>query len=269
MRHYATLAGLATLLALSTPLQAAGAQAARAPMLLRYRFVAGQTLTYRLALTDTEQQTLSGKVTRNKQTFTALAHYQFRTVAKDGKAHLVIHLTQQARTTSSGGKPHPATPPVPDVDTQQWPDGTQVNSASLTRGGYGAGDIGILSDVPVGVGSHWSSSLDKQPGLNQTLHCTNTVSALRSTRAGLVATIVVEGAFTGVGQSDQINGHFRGTTHERLQSTWQFNATSGRFVSGEGRYTIVETGTLTVGTKAHPVRTLVSYQFAMKPVGAQ
>src|SRR5919199_5813811 len=84
-----------------------------AGVLLRYHFVAGQVITYRVTraarLTEREGSHPASTVTESQ---TYLAHYQFGQLRADGAATLTVHVDQVAtRLTQAGKTTHPVLSP--------------------------------------------------------------------------------------------------------------------------------------------------------------
>jgi hypothetical protein len=235
--------GAVLLLASSLSPQLAGA----AGVLLRYHFVAGQVITYRVTstarLTEREGSKPASTATKSQ---TYLAHYQFDRLRADGAATLTIRVDHVvARLTQAGKTTHPVTSPSATQFLQE-PNGRRYRRDLRYYGGYSAGDLGALSPVTVAVGSTWVSTLTDggpiyKPGT--AVKCHNTlvgfVQALER-----VATIQTVCSIRVHGESTVTGKRYRFLGSDSLSGRWQFAGRSGRFLSQRLQETIAEVGTV-------------------------
>ena len=241
----ARLLGLGAVLLLATSLSPRLAGAAG--VLLRYHFVAGQVITYRVTSTArlTQREGSSPAITAT-DSHTYRAHYRFGQLRADGAAtltiradHVVVRLTQAGKTT------HPVAPPSATQFLQE-PGGRRYTKNLRYYGGYSDGDLGSLSPVTVAVGSTWDSTLTDggpiyKPGTAVTCHNTLVGFVQTPERAANIQTVCsirVNGAST-------VNGkRYRFLGSDSLAGRWQFAVRSGRFLAQRLHETITEVGTV-------------------------
>jgi hypothetical protein len=223
--------------------------------LLRYHFIAGQVITYRVTstaqLTEREGSKPASTATSSQ---TYLAHYQFGQLRADGAAtlairvdHVVEHLTQAGKTT------HPVVSPSATQFLQE-PNGRRYTRDLRYYGGYSAGDLGTLSPVTVAVGGTWVSTLTDGGPIykpNTVVTCHNTLvgfaqAAERVANIQTVCSIHVRGDSTVKGK------RYRFTGSDALRGTWQFAVRSGRFLAQVLHQTITENGTVHDATGVRP-----------------
>jgi hypothetical protein len=218
-----------------------------AGVLLRYHFVAGQVITYRVTrtarLTEREGSQPASTATES-QTF--LAHYQFGHLRADGAASLTVRVDHMvARLTQAGKTTHPVTSPSATQFLQE-PNGRRYTRDHRYYGAYSAGDLGSLSPVTVAVGSTWDSTLTDggpiyKPGTAVTCHNTLVGFVQTPERAANIQTVCsirVNGAST-------VNGkRYRFLGSDSLAGRWQFAVRSGRFLAQRLHETITEVGTV-------------------------
>ena len=220
-----------------------------AGVLLRYHFVAGQVITYRVTrtarLTEREGSQPASTATES-QTF--LAHYQFGHLRADGAASLTVRVDHMvARLTQAGKTTHPVTSPSATQFLQE-PNGRRYTRDHRYYGAYSAGDLGALSPVTVAVGSAWVSTLTDgglilidKPGTAVTCHNTlvGFVQVLeRVADIQTVCSIRVHGESTVKGK------RYRFLGSDSLSGRWRFAVRSGRFLSQRLQETITEDGTV-------------------------
>jgi hypothetical protein len=232
-----------------------------AGVLLRYHFVAGQVITYRVTstarLTEHEGSQPASTATNSR---TYLAHYQFSQLRADGAATLTVRVDHVAtRLTQAGKTTHPVTSPSATQFLQE------ANGRRYTRdlryyGAYSAGDLGALSPVTVAVGGAWVSTLTDggplyKPGTAVTCHNTLVRFLQASERVANIHTtcsIRVQGESTAKGKRYR----FRGS--DSLSGTWQFAVHSGRFLSQVSQETLTEAGTVQDATGVRPFSSRVT-----------
>jgi hypothetical protein len=235
--------GAVLLLASSLSPRLAGA----AGVLLRYHFVAGQVITYRVTstarLTEREGSQPASTAT-NSQTY--LAHYKFGQLRADGAAALTVRVDHMvARLTQAGKTTHPVSSPSATQFLQE-PNGRRYTRARRYYGAYSAGDLGALSPVTVAVGSAWVSTLtDGGP-----IYKAGTAVTCHNTLVGFVqaeervATIQTVCSIRLHGESTVKGKRYRFLGSDSLSGRWQFAVRSGRFLSQRVRETITQVGTV-------------------------
>jgi hypothetical protein len=232
-----------------------------AGVLLRYHFVAGQVITYRVRstalLTEHEGSKPASTATKSQ---TYLAHYQFSQLRADGAATLTVRVDHVAtRLTQAGKSTHPVTSP-PATQFLQEANGRRYTRDLRYYGGYSAGDLGALSPATVTVGGTWVSTLtDGGPIYKSgtTVTCHNTLvrflqASERIANIHTICSIHVHGESTAKGKRYR----FRGS--DSLDGTWQFAVQSGRFLSQVSHETITETGTVQEATGIRPFSSRVT-----------
>src|SRR2546430_9352993 len=131
-----------------------------AGVLLRYHFVAGQVITYRVTSTArlTEREGSTPAITAT-DSHAYRAHYRFGQLRADGAATLTIRADHvDVRLTQAGKTTHPVTSPSATQFLQE-PGGRRYTKNLRYYGGYSDGDLGSLSPGSVAVGSTWVSTL--------------------------------------------------------------------------------------------------------------
>jgi hypothetical protein len=239
------LLGLGAVLLLASVL--APRLAGAAGVLLRYHFVAGQVITYRVTstarLTEREGSKPASTATKSQ---TYLAHYQFGQLRADGAATLSVRVDHvAARLTQAGKTTHPVTSPSATQFLQE-PNGRRYTRDLRYHGGYSAGDLGALSPVTVAVGSTWVSTLTDGGPIykpSTAVTCHNTLVGFvqapeRVANIQTVCSIRVPGEST-------VNGkRYRFLGSDSLSGRWQFAVRSGRFLAHRLQETITEVGTV-------------------------
>ena len=247
------LLGLGAVLLLASSLSPwlAGA----AGVLLRYHFVAGQVITYRVrstALLTEHEGSKPASTSTKSQTY--LAHYQFGQLRADGAAtltvrvdHMVVRSTQAGKTTHSGTSPS-ATQFLQEANGRRYARNLRY------YGAYSAGDLGALSPATVAVGGTWVSTLTDggplyKPGTAVTCHNTLVRFVQASERVANIHTLC---SLRVHGESAARGKRYRFRGSDSLSGTWQFAVRSGRFLSQVSHETITETGTVQDTTGIRP-----------------
>jgi hypothetical protein len=235
--------GTALLLASSLLPWPAGA----AGVLLRYHFMAGQVITYRVTSTarliEREGSTAASTATKTQ---TYLAHYQFGQLRADGAATLTIRVDHVAvRLTQAGQTTHPVTSPSATQFLQE-PNGRRYTRDLRYYGAYSAGDLGALSPLTVAVGTTWESTLTDggpiaKPGTAVTCHNTLFGFAPASERVADIRTVC---SIRMPGESTVKGKRYRFVGADSLSGRWQFAVRSGRFLAQVLHETITEDGTV-------------------------
>jgi hypothetical protein len=239
------LRGLGAVLLLASALSPRLADAAG--VLLRYHFVAGQVITYRVTstalLTEREGSQPASTATKSQ---TYLARYQFGQLRADGAATLTVRVDHVvARLAQAGKTTHPVTAPSATQFLQE-PNGRRYSRDHRYYGGYSAGDLGNLSPVTVAVGSTWASTLTDggpiyKPGTAVACHNTLVGFAQASERVANIQTVC---SIRVHGESTVTGKRYRFLGSDSLSGRWQFAVRSGRFLSQRMQETSTEVGTV-------------------------
>jgi hypothetical protein len=239
------LLGLGAILLLASSLSPR--LAGTAGVLLRYHFVAGQVITYRVTstarLTEREGSQPASAATKSQ---TYRAHYQFDRLRADGAATLTVRVDHVvARLTQAGKTTHPVTAPSATQFLQE-PNGRRYTRDLRYYGGYSAGDLGNLSPVTVTVGSTWVSTLTDggpiyKPSTAVTCHNTLLGFAQAAERVANIQTVC---SIRVPGESTVKGKRYRFVGSDSLSGRWQFAVRSGRFLAQTLHETITEDGTV-------------------------
>jgi hypothetical protein len=265
------LLGLGAVLLLASPLSPR--LAGTAGVLLRYHFVAGQVITYRVTrtarLTEREGSQPASTATESQ---TYLAHYQFGQLKADGAATLTVRVDHMAtRLTQAGKTTHPLLSPSATHFLQE-PDGRRYTRDLRYYGGYSAGNLGALSPVTVAVGSTWASTLTAggpiyKPGTAVTCHNTLVGFDPAPERVANIQTVC---SMRVHGESTVPGKRYRFLGSDSLSGRWQFAVGSGRFLAQRLQETITEVGTVHDATgvrrfSAQVKRTTVQQMVSVTP----
>jgi hypothetical protein len=247
------LLGLGAVLLLATSLSPRLAGAAG--VLLRYHFVAGQVITYRVTSTArlTQREGSTPAITAT-DSHTYRAHYRFGQLRADGAATLTIRADHvDVRLTQAGKTTHPVAPPSATQFLQE-PGGRRYTKNLRYYGGYSDGDLGSLSPDPVAVGSTWVSTLTDggpiyRPGTAVTCHNTLLGFVQTPERVATIQTV----CSMNVHRESTVRGkHYRFVGSDSLTGRWRFAVRSGRFLSQVLHETITEKGTVQDATGVRP-----------------
>ncbi|MDB5059235.1 MAG: hypothetical protein JWO59_2707 [Chloroflexi bacterium] len=225
---------------------------------LRYKFVPGEILTYRMTTVSKSLTTIAGQAdTRQMSTTSYQSHYVVHSVDAAGNATMSVLFDPGHATDVKNGKAtHRIVPPEqlssPADACIQENDGTQY---CVYRGGYGLNDIGQVAVVPVPVGGTWNSVIDNTWAVDNptpvTLH--NTLKTITSSAQGRVANVDTAQQLTGTSKYDAGGKHYAMTVRGSEFGTWAFGIDSGVFLSESVKQTIASTGTVTDKKGTHAI----------------
>jgi hypothetical protein len=247
--------------------------AAVAAVTLRYHFVPGETLTYKMVTVETQHSKIAGQPpTTFAGTTNFQAHYIVHSVDAAGNATMSVVNDPGHATEVTNGKTTHRTVPANQLSSPadaciQENDGTQY---CVYRGGYGLNDFGQVDTVPVADGGTWNSTIDNTWGLDNpkpvTLH--SRLLSVTSNASGRVAGIATSVHLAGPSTYDTGGKHYATSVKGDLTGTWHFGVDSGMFSGEDLVQTIHTTGTVKDKTGTHALTNDVSIRTTMQFVSS-
>ena len=255
--------GVAVIVAVLAPSQV-GAAPIAAP-LLRYHFVAGQTLTYQLTGSAQASGTLAGSPATNDLSLTTYqVHYQFGKVAPSGEAPLALLIDHASLRETAGGKTTMKVLPAGTTNWIQAPNGEQYTTDRRVQGAYSNGNLGLVPGRPVPLKGSWVATLANDIGIKgRQLSCTNVLRSLSGVTAtgnplSGIATVATTCAIAGPNIGTDGGKRYKLWATETLGGLWQFNIAAGRFLAQQQYETLSASGTVSDATGTH------AYTFSLK-----
>lgn len=226
-----------------------------AAVTLRYRFKAGEVLTYSMKTVETIKTNIAGQPA-DALTSTVLyeARYVVHGVDSAGNATLSIDFNPGQETDVHNGKTTHTTVPADKLSSPanaciQENDGTQY---CVYRGAYGLNDVGQVSLKPVALSGKWNSSIDNTWfGGASPVTLVNTLSKIASGQFGRVATVTTTMQTSGKSSTTSAGKHYVTTTKVSESGTWGIGVESGVFLNEHLGQTVSSSGTVTDGNGTH------------------
>jgi hypothetical protein len=251
------VAGALALASGSLPVaHAASSVATSAAVSLRYRFKAGELLTYSMKTVEKVETNIAGQPADNLTTTVLYqARYVVHSVDSTGNATLSIDFNPGIETDVHNGKTSHTTVPADKLSSPadkciQENDGTQY---CVYRGAYGLNDVGQVSLTPVALSGKWKSEIDNTWfGGAAPVTLSNKLTTISTGQFGRVATVTTSMQTSGNASTTSGAKHYVTTTTISESGTWGIGVESGVFLDEHLSQTVSSRGTMTDGSGPHP-----------------